>query len=148
MPTFEQFPTLLDDPDYHFFQEAAQRNPRYPVAAYCYLAKCLWRIVQEHNAKHYAERHGNIGGKDLCYIIRDNLIHDYGRMTLAILAQWNIFETADFGNIFYELIALKLLSATPDDSREDFNDVFDFKKEFTIPLPGKETPNATWEIIE
>jgi uncharacterized repeat protein (TIGR04138 family) len=41
-----------------------------------------------------------------------------------------VAKTSDFGNIVFNLIGVKLLSKTDNDSIDDFSDVFDFNKAF------------------
>jgi uncharacterized repeat protein (TIGR04138 family) len=43
---------------------------------------------------------------------------------------WGVQTTEDFGHIVFNLVEKGLLSKTPEDSLEDFRDVYDFKKVF------------------
>lgn len=147
MQQYDEFPTQITDPEYHFYEEAAVKDPRYPVAAFCYLAKCLKRLLDRKSVENGGAPSGHVSGKDVCFEMRDNLLRDFGPAAQGVLATWNIYETSDFGNIVYDLIAVKLLSASPQDSRSDFDDIFDFAKELNTPPPGRNDPSIPWEII-
>jgi uncharacterized repeat protein (TIGR04138 family) len=60
-------------------------------------------------------------------------------MAKCVLNQWGVRNTGDFGEIVFNLIAIREMKKTPEDRREDFNDVFDFDegltKQFSIKLP-------------
>ena len=47
-------------------------------------------------------------------------------MAMGVMAQWGIHSTSDLGEIVYNLIASGDMEKTPDDSRADFDGVFDF----------------------
>ncbi len=147
MQNYDQFPTKITDPDYTAYEEAAEIDPRYPVAAFCYLAKCLKRLLERKSVENGGAPSGHVSGKDVCMEMRDSLLRDFGHTAQGVLAQWNIFETSDFGNIVYDLIGIGLLSASPQDSRTDFDDIFDFAKELNPPLPGENNPDFPWEPI-
>jgi len=49
-------------------------------------------------------------------------------LAATVLEHWGIRSTSDIGNIVYNLIASGDLEATPNDSRADFDNVFDFDR--------------------
>ena len=56
-----------------------------------------------------------------------------------VLNNWGIETTRHLGEIVYLMIENKWMSAQPDDSIDDFNDVYDFdvvfRQEFSITMP-------------
>jgi uncharacterized repeat protein (TIGR04138 family) len=61
----------------------------------------------------------------------------YGSLARTVLAKWNIHSTYDFGRIVFALIDAEVLSKQPEDTIEDFRDVFDFRRafgEYVVPL--------------
>jgi uncharacterized repeat protein (TIGR04138 family) len=80
----------------------------------------------------------HVSGQELCLAARDLALSLYGRMALTVLEHWGLRSTADLGNVVYNLIASGDLEKTPDDSRADFDDVYDFetsmRQEFVIDL--------------
>jgi uncharacterized repeat protein (TIGR04138 family) len=87
------------------------------------------------------ERH--MTGQQLCEAIRQYALEQFGLMAKAVLNSWGVRNTGDIGNIVFNLIEIGQMRKTKQDSREDFDDVFDFDKalvrEFKItPEPQKQ----------
>lgn len=72
-----------------------------------------------------SERH--LTGQQLCEAIRVYALEQYGYMAKCVLNSWGVHNTGDFGEIVFNLIAIGQMRKTPDDRREDFDDVFDFE---------------------
>ncbi|MEX2560018.1 MAG: Minf_1886 family protein [Pirellulales bacterium] len=70
------------------------------------------------------ERH--LTGQQLCEAIRQYALEQYGYMAKCVLNNWGVRNTGDFGEIVFNLIAIGQMRKTPDDRREDFENVFDF----------------------
>ncbi len=84
-----------------------------------------------------AERH--VSGQELCEAIRQFAVDQFGYMAHTVLSNWGIHKTGDFGEIVFNLIGIGQMRKTPNDRREDFNDVYDFdaafEQEFRITPP-------------
>ena len=84
-----------------------------------------------------SERH--LTGQQLCEAIRQYALEQYGYMAQDVLRTWGITSTGDFGEIVFNLIRVGQMRKTKDDTREDFNNVFDFdtglRQSFKITLP-------------
>ena len=78
----------------------------------------------EEGAARETERH--LSGRQLCEAIRQYALEQYGFMAKCVLNSWGVNSTSDFGEIVFNLIGIGQMRKTPDDRREDFNDVFDF----------------------
>jgi uncharacterized repeat protein (TIGR04138 family) len=72
-----------------------------------------------------SERH--LTGQELCEAIRVFALEQFGYMAKCVLNSWGIHKTGDFGDIVFNLIAVERMRKTPEDRREDFDDVFDFE---------------------
>ena len=72
-----------------------------------------------------SERH--LTGQELCEAIRVYALEQFGYMAKCVLNSWGIEKTGDFGEIVFNLIAVERMRKTPEDRREDFDDVFDFE---------------------
>jgi uncharacterized repeat protein (TIGR04138 family) len=83
------------------------------------------------------ERH--LTGRQLCEAIREYALEQYGYMAKDVLNSWGVTTTGDFGEIVFNLIGIGQMRKTPEDKREDFNDVFDFdtglRQSFKITRP-------------
>jgi uncharacterized repeat protein (TIGR04138 family) len=60
-------------------------------------------------------------------------------MAKTVLNSWGVNSTGDFGEIVYNLIAIKEMRKSEADRREDFDDVYDFEeafvRQFEIKMP-------------
>jgi uncharacterized repeat protein (TIGR04138 family) len=70
------------------------------------------------------ERH--MTGQELCEAIRRYALEQFGLMAKAVLNSWGVHKTGDIGNIVFNLIEIGQMRKTKQDTREDFDDVFDF----------------------
>jgi len=123
--------------------QAAMADRRYPVAAFAYVARAVPEVAKElctRERNRSIRKH--ISGQELTEGLQRLLIHDFGRMAIDVLKSWHITRTLDFGEIVYDLVAVNVLSVSPQDSREDFVDVYDFEEAFakSITLKGPVKP--------
>jgi uncharacterized repeat protein (TIGR04138 family) len=69
---------------------------------------------------------GHVTGQEVCESLRRLALRQFGLMAQAVLSHWGIRSTSDIGEIVYNMIATGDLEKTPEDSRADFDNVFDF----------------------
>jgi uncharacterized repeat protein (TIGR04138 family) len=74
----------------------------------------------------------HLTGRELSEGARDLALTRYGPLAAMILAGWGVRSTSDLGNIVYNLIASGEMEKTPEDAREDFDDVYDFADAFAF----------------
>lgn len=88
------------------------------------------------------ERH--LTGQMLCEAIRNFAQQQYGLMAKTVLNSWGVHTTGDFGDIVYNLIDIGMMKKSPQDRREDFNDVYDFDiafvRDFRIEMSEESSP--------
>jgi uncharacterized repeat protein (TIGR04138 family) len=111
------------------------RDPRYTIQAYVFvfealeytktLKKRIHTRAKSRGGRAGASRH--VSGRELCEGARLLALSQYGFLAITVLAQWGIHSTSDIGEIVYNLIASGDLERAPDDSRADFDCVFDFE---------------------
>ncbi len=70
----------------------------------------------------------HVTGQELCWALKDLAHRQYGRLAKLVLASWGIYSTSDFGAIVYNLIAIKKMSKSAHDRRQDFENVYDFEQ--------------------
>jgi len=78
------------------------------------------------------ERH--ITGQELCEAVRLLAMDQFGLMAKTVLNSWGIRNTGDIGEIVFNLLRIGQMRKTPEDRREDFDDVFDFDEAFRQPF--------------
>lgn len=70
---------------------------------------------------------GHLSGQEFAERIVELSREIYGMLARNVFEQWGVRKTIDFGRIVYDLIEIGQMSKQPQDSIEDFRDVFDFK---------------------
>jgi uncharacterized repeat protein (TIGR04138 family) len=123
----------------HPIAELLRHDRRYRFDAYVFVFEAL-RYAQEklglgaedvgdsNDPDHEPERH--VSGQQLCVAMRRYAHEQYGRLAKQVLNHWGITSTGDFGEIVFNLIEIEQMRKTPEDRREDFDDVFDFDEAF------------------
>ena len=111
------------------------RDSRYSIHAYAFVFEAIehtkklqkrTRVRARARRAKGADLSQHVNGRELCEGARDLALRHYGLMAIAVMAQWGIHSTSDLGEIVYNLIASGDLEKTPEDSRSDFDGVFDF----------------------
>ncbi len=123
------------------------RDPRYSIEAYAFVIESLQqarkRKLKERNRSRKAQkkgrcetgmevsepRTGHVSGQELCEAARRLALARFGRLARLVLRHWGVESTSDLGEIVYNLIAAGDLEKTPNDTRSDFDDVYDFDAE-------------------
>lgn len=72
----------------------------------------------------------HVSGQELCWALRECAITHWGLLASAVLRNWGITRTFDFGEVVFALIESGRLRREPHDRLQDFRDVFDFKEAF------------------
>lgn len=75
------------------------------------------------------EEDPHITGGDLCRIAVSYAVAQYGMLARTVLEQLGLRTTGDIGDVVYNMIRVGLMAKTSEDSREDFDDVFDLGAE-------------------
>jgi uncharacterized repeat protein (TIGR04138 family) len=79
----------------------------------------------EHMQQRLPERR-HVSGEELAHACRELALQQYGLMARPVLEHWGIRATSDIGEIVYALIDAGLLIRRPEDSLDDFQEVYAF----------------------
>jgi uncharacterized repeat protein (TIGR04138 family) len=113
------------------------RDPRYTIQAYTFVVEALEYTKglkkrsqprTRSRGRSVAARH--VSGQELCEGARRLAVDSFGMMAMTVLSLWGLHSTSDIGEVVYNLIASGDFEKTPDDSRSDFDGVFDFEEAF------------------
>lgn len=99
-------------------------DPRYATEGYLFVIEAL------HHTRQTMRIEGHVTGRQLLEGIRGLAIERYGAMSKMVFEHWGITKTIDFGNIVINMVNAGILSKTPEDSLNDFVDVYDFEDAF------------------
>ena len=112
------------------------RDARFTEHAYLFVLSalefCQTRMIER--------RH--ISGPELARACRDLALDRYGVMARLVLEHWGVRSTADLGDIVFTLVDLGLLISQPNDTREDFLEVFAFDQAFERDYPWHRAARA------
>jgi uncharacterized repeat protein (TIGR04138 family) len=110
-----------------------REDGRYPLEAFEFLHDGLETAAQKVHGSGPAEpgqRH--VTGPQLCHSLRDLAVQRWGPLAKTVLRRWHIRGTLDFGHMVYLLVNHDFMQKTPEDSVEDFRDVYDFDTAFRV----------------
>ena len=126
---------MMSEAIYHILKS----DPRYKLDAYNFVRDALSYAQDvmklgvadsEEEALDGKPRERHLTGQQLCEASRRLALSEYGLMARVVLNSWGIRETADLGEVVYNLIDADLMKKSDSDRREDFMGVFDFDEGF------------------
>jgi uncharacterized repeat protein (TIGR04138 family) len=109
------------------------RERRYDGQAYFFLKESL-----DFTLKKFMEGTGghgrHVSGKEFLEGFRDHALEQFGPMAATLMDEWGIKECRDVGNMVFQMIEEQVFGKQDSDRPEDFDDVFDFRKELREPF--------------
>ncbi len=105
-----------------------ENDPRYSPEAYIFAQEAVSYTLELLKDSGEGLRH--VSGSELLEGIRVYSVDQFGPMAIDMFTEWGISCTRDFGNIVFNMIDAKLLSAREEDSIEDFDNIYNFKDVF------------------
>ena len=130
------------------FDEAVElvlaRDSRYPREAYVFVREAL-DFTQKLVGKETRGAIRHVSGQELLEGIRKFALNQFGPMTTTVFEEWNIRQCRDFGEIVFNMVEIGLLAKTEKDTRDDFQNGYDFTDAFRKPFrpQGKSDSETT-----
>ena len=72
----------------------------------------------------------HVSGAQLCLGLRELASERWGLLARQVLKRWKIISTRDFGEVVFLLVDNGWMQKQPQDSIEDFEDIYDFTEAF------------------
>jgi uncharacterized repeat protein (TIGR04138 family) len=110
-------------------EQIRAREARFDERAYLFVLAAL-----EHCQTRLTERR-HITGPELAHACRELALQRFGVTAKLVLEHWGVQGTSDIGDIVFTLVDLGLLISQPQDTRNDFSEVYDFQKAFEREYP-------------
>lgn len=110
-----------------------EKDPRYDAEAYIFIREAMDFTMKKLN-KPSSGKSRHISGTELLDGIREYAIEQFGPIALAVLKEWGISKTEDFGEIVFNLVETGELGRTNEDKRADFANGYDFNEAFSKPF--------------
>lgn len=108
-------------------------DSRYHRDAYLFVREALdftqKLIVRENRGQ---VRH--VTGQELLDGIRQFALQQFGPMATTVFEEWGVKNCRDFGEIVFNMVEIGLLAKTEKDSRDDFQNGYDFDDAFRKPF--------------
>ena len=119
------------------FDEAVEqilaRDSRYTRDAYLFVREAL-DYTQKLVGKETRGAIRHVTGQELLEGIRKFALNQFGPMTATVFEEWNIRHCRDFGEIVFNMVEIGLLAKTEKDTRDDFQNGYDFTDAFRKPF--------------
>jgi uncharacterized repeat protein (TIGR04138 family) len=130
-------------------EQICANDTRFSIDAYHFVQEGLNHTLKSlKRGGQHAHRH--VSGQELLQGLREFALKEYGPMTKAVLNEWGVKATDDFGQIVFNLVSAGVLGKNENDSPNDFKNVFNFDDAFVKPfvprnvvlLPGRKSGPA------
>jgi len=112
-------------------EEIARLDGRYSIRAFEFVHEGLGRTVKKcYGDGTESEGPHHVTGRELCIGLAELAADKWGYLARAVLNQLGVKSTYDFGNVVYLLVEHKWMYARPEDSVDEFKNVYDFEEVF------------------
>ncbi len=113
------------------------KDPRFHRDAYFFVREALDH-TQKSIVKENKGQMRHVSGQELLVGIREFALAQFGPMAITVLEEWGVRNSRDFGDIVFNMVDTGWLAKTDKDTRDDFQDGYDFTEAFRNPfLPSK-----------
>lgn len=118
------------------FRETVSRildhDSRYAAEAYAFVSDAVNYTAEKLNRRNKSSRH--ISGHELLEGITDYALKQFGPLACEVLSEWGLENGLSIGNVVFNMVNEKLLTANENDSIEDFSVDFDITEELRRPF--------------
>ena len=119
------------------FDEAVEqilaKDPRFARDAYFFVREAL-DFTQKASARKTEGNVRHVTGQELLEGIRQYALQQFGPMAVTVLEEWGVHNCRDFGDIVFNMVEIGLLAKTEKDTRDDFQNGYDFTDAFRKPF--------------
>ena len=119
------------------FDEAVEqilaRDSRYTRDAYLFVREAL-DYTQRLAGKETRGQIRHVSGQELLDGIRRFALNQFGPMAVTVLEEWGVRDCCDFGEIVFNMVESSLLAKTEKDTRNDFQNGYNFTEAFRKPF--------------
>jgi uncharacterized repeat protein (TIGR04138 family) len=109
------------------------KDQRYARDAYHFIRESL-DFTQKLISKENKGKVRHVSGQELLDGIRQHALAQFGPMTVTVFSEWGIRNSKDFGEMVFNMVESGLLAKTEKDSRDDFQEGYDFTEAFDKPF--------------
>ena len=114
-------------------EQILANDARFQRDAYGFMREALG-FTQKLIGKENPGKVRHVTGQELLDGVRQYALQHFGPMTITVLEEWGIRNCRDFGDIVFNMVESGLLAKTETDSRDDFQQGYDFTDAFRKPF--------------
>lgn len=109
------------------------KDSRYSRDAYVFVREAL-DFTQKLIVKEAKGSIRHVTGQELLDGIRQYALQQFGPMVTTVFEEWGVKSCRDFGEIVFNMVEIGLLAKTEKDTRDDFQNGYDFTDAFRKPF--------------
>jgi uncharacterized repeat protein (TIGR04138 family) len=109
------------------------KDSRYHRDAYLFVREAL-DFTQKLILKENRGQVRHVSGQELLNGIRQFALQQFGPMVVTVFEEWGVKSCRDFGEIVFNMVEIGLLAKTEEDTRDDFQNGYDFDEAFRKPF--------------
>ena len=119
------------------FDEALEKilahDPRFARDAYHFVRESL-DYTQKIIVRESKGNIRHVTGQELLDGVRRYGLQQFGPMTATVFEEWGVKNCREFGDIVFNMVEIGLLAKTDKDTRDDFQNGYDFTDAFRKPF--------------
>ena len=119
------------------FEEALDQilatDNRFQRDAYLFMREAL-DFTQKLVGRENQGKVRHVTGQELLDGLRQYALQQFGPMTTTVFEEWGIYNCKDFGEIVFNMVEIGLLARTEKDTRDDFQNGYNFTDAFRKPF--------------
>lgn len=108
--------------------------PNYTLESYQFISDAVAYTIGK------LQTHRHVSARELLEGVREYGFSQYGAVTPQVLERFGLRTARNVGEVVYLLISVKLLSASPEDSPEDFSINFSWEENVSLSSPVQDLP--------
>jgi uncharacterized repeat protein (TIGR04138 family) len=108
------------------------KDRRFARDAYTFVREAL-DFTQKSVGKEVRGTIRHVSGQELLGGIRKFALEQFGPMVVTVFEEWGVKSCRDFGEIVFNMVEIGLLAKTDKDTRDDFQNGYDFTDAFRKP---------------
>ena len=109
------------------------KDTRFARDAYTFVREAL-DFTQKLAGKETRSAIRHVSGQELLAGIRKFALEQFGPMAATVFEEWGVKSCRDFGEIVFNMVENRLLAKTDKDTRDDFQNGYDFTDAFQKPF--------------
>ena len=117
-------------PDENFVEiveKIIRSDLRYPADAYEFVNESVKFTIRKLRRESKSKQERHVTGEELIHGVAEYAAQEFGPLAWSVLEEWRLVSGSAIGDVVFNMIRSGLLTASENDSREDFNRIPDLR---------------------